>query len=458
MIAPAFLARVAVIVAASGSPLLAEDAPPPHVVIRDVSVFDSAAAEMRSGRTIVIEGETIAAIGTDDRPAAIPAGARVIEGKGRYVIPGLIDAHVHLVHLADRTRVTGDEYLPLFLAAGVTSVRSTGDAIVAESGVAHFAEVHPERCPRVFLASPLIDGPTPFHHDVGFSLVDPDQVKPFVDDMARWNVTTLKIYVGTNREIGRRVIEQGHERGLMVTGHLGAYTAQDAVADGIDCLEHIWSVFNYAIPPEVASRPGHRAELDLGNPRCRNLVTAIAGHRVAVDPTLVVFRNMIYLNDLPAVREHPDQALVPARMRRYWESYGRSSNLSPATREARLREIGKYQELTGILHRAGVVLLAGTDAPEPFVTPGFALHQELELLVESGLPPARAVQAATYHNAAILKQSHRLGRVAPGMAADLLVLRADPTVDIRHTRRIEWLIRGGCVLTPEEVLRHVPKE
>jgi adenine deaminase len=449
---------ILVLFAASVAPLRADDAKTSSLVIRNVSVFDSATATMRRGCTIVVAGETIAAIGTEDHPVAIPTGARVIEGNGRYVIPGLIDAHVHLVHLADRTRVTGDEYLPLFLAAGVTSVRSAGDAIVALAGVAHFSEAHPEWCPRVFLASPLIDGAAPFHRDVGYSLTDQNLVKPFVDDMARWDVTTLKIYVGTGREVGRRVIKKGHERGLMVTGHLGAYSAQDAVEDGIDCLEHIWSVFNYAIPPEVASRPGHRAELDLGNPRCRDLVAAIARRKVAVDPTLVVFRNMIYLNDLPSVREHPDQVLVPARMRRYWESYARSSNLSPATRDQRLREVRKYQELTGILHRAGVVLLAGTDAPEPFVTPGSSLHQELEMLVESGLSPSGALQSATIHNAAILKQSHRLGRVAPGLLADLLVLRADPTAEIRHTRQIEFVIRGGRVLAPGEILRHVPKE
>ncbi|MFO0890630.1 MAG: amidohydrolase family protein [Isosphaeraceae bacterium] len=428
------------------------------LVIRHASVFDAGRAAMQPDRTIVIEGENIKEIGSPDRPVAIPSGARILDGSGRFVIPGLIDAHVHLVHLADRTHVTGDEFLPLFLAAGVTSVRSAGDAIVAEAGVAHFAEAHPDRCPRVFLASPLIDGPTPTHRDVGYSLVDVARVAPFVEDMARWRATTLKIYVGTPREVGRAVIREGHRRGLVVAGHLGVYSAQDAVEDGIDCLEHIWSVFNYAIPSEVTSRPDHRADLDLDNPRCRDLVAAIARRRVAVDPTLVVFRNMIYLNDLPEVREHPDQRLAPARMRHFWDSYARSSNLPPASRELRRKEVRKYQELTGMLHRAGVTILAGTDTPEPFVTPGFSLHQELELLVESGLTPAVALQSATYHNAAILKQSDRLGRIAPGLLADLVVLTADPTAEIRHTRRIEYIIRGGRVIRPGEALRHVPTE
>jgi imidazolonepropionase-like amidohydrolase len=431
--------------------LFAQGANSKTVVIRNVSIFDTETGSMLPGRTVVIDGERIKSIGSNESPATTADNARVIEGSGKYLIPGLIDAHVHLVHLSDRTHVTGDETLPLFVAAGVTSVRSTGDAIVAESTVAHFAEMHPESCPRVFLASPLIDGDPPFHRDVGHSLVDVAQVPAFVEDMAKWKVTTLKIYVGTPREIGRAVIEQGHHRGMVVTGHLGAYSAQDAVEDGIDCLEHIWSVFNYSIPPEVASQPDHRANLDLQNPKCQALVVALAERQVAVDPTLVVFRNMIYLNDLAEVHQHPDVQLVPEGMRTYWETYRQTSALPEATRDLRQREVRKYQELTGILYRAGVPILAGTDAPEPFVTPGFALHQELEMLVESGLSPADALRAATVNNARILHQASDLGRIAPGMLADLVLLNADPTADIRNTRQIELVLRGGNVVAPADL-------
>ena len=436
----------------------AQDAAVQSVAIRDVSLFDSAAGVVLPHRTLLLVGGLVQAVGTPDHPVEIPPDARVIDCAGKFALPGLIDAHVHLVHLADRTHVTGDEYLPLFLAAGVTSVRSTGDAIVAEAQLGHFADLNPQRSPRVFLASPLIDGSPPVHQDVGRSLLAATEVPNFVEEMAAWHVTTLKIYVGTPREIGRAVIELGHRRGMVVTGHLGLYSAQDAVEDGIDCLEHIWSVFNYSIPSDVAGQPNHRADLDLGNPKCQSLVAAIATRQVAVDPTLVVFRNMLYLNDLPLVREHPDLKLVPARMRRYWESYRAGSNLPAATLDARQREVGKYQELTGILHRAGVPLLAGTDAPEPFVTPGFSLHQELEMLVESGLSAAAALQAATVNNARLLHQEESLGRLEAGFQADLILLDADPLLDIRNTRRIEYVIRGGHVMAPADVLRFVPAE
>src|SRR6185369_2488961 len=162
---------------------------------------------------------------------AAPEGARVIDAKGKFIIPGLIDAHVHLVHRLNFAHVTGDEILPAFLAAGVTSVRDTGDEIVAQTLVARVAAAHPELCPRVFTCSFLLDADPPIHRDIGLPLADPARVPAVVADMAAWKVTTLKIYAGSGRAVGRKIIEEGHRHGLIVTGHLSNYTAQDAIDD-----------------------------------------------------------------------------------------------------------------------------------------------------------------------------------------------------------------------------------
>ena len=431
-------------------------AAPPPLVLRGGAVFDPIAGSFQPARTIVIDGDHIRSVTGPN--IALPPGTRTLDCRGKFIIPGLIDAHVHLVILSNFSHVVGDQYLPMFLANGVTTVRDVGDPIAAESVVARVAELRPELCPRIFLASPLIDGDPPFHRDVGYALTDPARVHAFVDDMVKWNVTTLKMYVGTTRSVGREVIKEGHRAGLKVTAHLGVYSAQDAVADGIDSLEHIWSVFNYIIPAEVAKQPGHRSNLDLHNPKAQSLIALLGERRVNVDPTLVVFRNMILLNDLEEVYKHPDVAHVPRRMLDYWNSYRRSSNLTLATREMRKREVAKYRELTGLLYRAGVPLLVGTDTPEPFVPPGYSLHQELEMLVESGLSPAAALAAATINNAKALNQQDRLGTVSPGKLADLVILDADPTIDIRHTRRIHAVVRGGLLCDPTTVLKAVPVE
>src|SRR6476620_9684523 len=127
---------------------------------------------------------------------------------------------------------------------------------------------------------------------------------------------------------------------------------------------------------------------------------------------------MILLPDVPEVRDHPDNARVPQRLRDFWPVYlKRTGCPQGGALEDRRREFAKYQELTGKLYRAGVPLLVGTDSPEPQVTPGFSLHQELEMLVESGLPPAAVLRAATMHNAAALRQEQRLGSISPGKLA-----------------------------------------
>jgi len=429
---------------------------PKPLVLKGGAIFDPVAGKLQPDRTIVIEGSRIRSVGGPETKA--PADARIIDCHGKFIMPGLIDAHVHLVHLADLSHVTGDQYLPMFLAAGVTSVRDTGDPIIAEAIVGRYADARPELCPRVFLCSPLIDADPPFHKGTGYAVTDPAKVKPFIEDMVGWNVTTCKIYVGTPAGIGRQVIKEAHERGLKVTAHLGKYTAQEAVSDGIDCLEHIESVFYYIIPPDVKRDKESVAALDLQNPIAKALVAELASRGTNVDPTLVVFRNMLQLNDLAEVNQHADLARVPRRMLDYWRKYQRTSALSPATLGTRKKLIRKYQELTGVLHKGGVKLLCGTDAPEPYVPPGFSMHQELEMLVESGLTPAAALAAATINCAEALNQKDHLGTIEPGKLADLVILTADPTADIHNARKIETVIRGGLVCDPETLLKAVPRD
>ena len=271
---------------------------------------------------------------------------------------------------------------------------------------------------------------------------------------------------GTERPVGREVIEQAHRNGLVVTGHLGKYSAQEAVADGIDCLEHIWGVFNFILPPGP-SKSGvqaleRRANVDLNSPVAKDLIEAIRSHNVSVDPTLTVFRNMLLLADLPEYFQHSDNgvAMPEPGLKAYWLRYRKErmkTTFNAETLDLRKREFQKYKDLTGILYRAGVTLLAGTDTPEPFCPPGSSLHQELELLVESGLSPAAALQAATINNARILHSEKSLGSIDPGKLADILILDANPLASIGNSRRISKVIKGGRVIDPQSLLQAVQR-
>jgi len=427
-----------------------------RIVIEECSLFDSNQGRMIPRQTVVVRGDRIESVSASDSVRAIPPAAIRIDGRGKYLLPGLIDAHVHVIHVLDFAHVTADEILPLYLAAGVTSVRSAGDEIVAATLVSRYAETHAERCPRVFTCSPLIDADPPIHRDIGRAVTDPGQVPAILEDLLDWKVRTLKIYAGTQRDVGRAVIEEGHRRGMIVTAHLGRYSAQDAVADGIDCLEHIVSVSNYVIPEDMPRTPGFRGRIDFDNPVCRSLVKQLAERHVYVDPTLSVYRQMILLPDIPEVRDSPDNQRVPQRLRDFWPIYLRRAGCpQDDSLEERRREFAKLQELTGILHHAGIPILVGTDSPEPQVPPGYSMHTEMELLVGSGIPPASVLQAATLHNARVLQEESRLGTIAPEKLADLILLTHNPLENIRNTRSIEIVVRGGKICRPADLLKYV---
>lgn len=427
------------------------------ILLRGATMFDSERGEMLAGQAILIRGELLDYVGPESGLPAIPEGAQDLDVRGKFIIPGLIDAHIHLAHQLNLAHMTGDEVMPMYLAAGVTSLRDVGDTVTTEKVITRLADAHPEYNPRVFMGSPLIDGSPAVHRDIAWELTDPETVPAFVDDMAAWGVTTLKIYVGTERPVGQRVIQEAHQRGLMVTGHLGRYSAQDAVTDGIDCLEHIWSVFDYVIPD--GPRPaGYRARMDFTLPKAQDLIANLKKQHVRVDPTLTIFKNAILLTDQESVYKSADLDRVPARLMRRWEEHRANANLTPDTLEVRRGEFQKYQELTGILYKAGVTILAGTDTPEPYVVPGLALLEELELLVESGLPPAAALQAGTINNAGAIKQEAHLGSIATGKVADLVILSANPLDDIRNVRATEKIIHRGTISDPEQLLKLVPAE
>jgi len=456
----------------------AVDTAPSAVVLEGGSAFDAATGRMQPFAAIVIEDGRIGAIVPPGAAYSVPPGAQVIDTRGRFVIPGLIDGHVHLVHILRTLQITADELFPLFLAHGITTLRDVGDEVVAEKLLQKDAAARPGTAPRIVMGSLLVDGNPPYHAFISWPITDPAKVTAFVDDMAGWGVQTFKIYVGTSRPVGQAVIREAHLRGKWVTAHLAwDYRAQDAVADGIDSLEHIGALFEFMLPPETprwpppAERVGRSAEelaalerrileikadVDLTSPRVTGLIADLVAHKVAVDPTLVVYRNWMLLRDLPEVQQHPDLRMVPARLREGWLRSAQAQPLDPATQELRRRQFAKLQELTGLLYRAGVELMAGTDTPVQFCPPGGAMHQELELLVASGLSPADALIAATKHNARALGEADQVGTIEAGKRADLVILEADPLADIRNTRKIHRVIHAGYVADPAALRQAVP--
>ena len=436
--------------------------------IKGGSLFDPDLGEMRPVGAITVKGDRIVEVLPIGGVLISATGATVIEAEGKWIIPGLIDAHVHLVHVLRDLGITGDEVFSLFLAHGITTLRDVGDELTAQKLLLQHSETHPESSLRLFMSSPLIEGAHPYHTFVSESLTEVDQVPEFIREMDRARVQTIKLYTSVERSVGRAVIQEAHRHGKWVTAHLQwGYRAQDAIADGVDSLEHTESLLEFILPPgsprwpELHERPGIppdelaamerqlleiKADLDLDHPRVTALIESLVRHDVAVTPTLVVYRNWVLLRDLPEVQQHPDLQLMPDRMREGWLKMVASAPLPEATRELRRRQYDKLCELTARLYRAGVTLMVGTDTPVPLCPPGFSMHQEFELLVEAGVPPAAVLTGATRNAAKALNQSDQLGSIAPGKLADLVILDGDPLADIRNTRKIHQVIRSGLVL------------
>ena len=424
------------------------------LVIRNSTVFDSERKKMVPAQTVVIRGERIESVGKQNE-LKIPSDAYVLDGRRKYLIPGLIDAHVHLTHVLYQSYMTGDEILPFFLAHGVTTVRSTGDNVPAQMLIHRYATEQPDISPRIFRCSFLIGNVPSYHKDVGWGLTKPEEVPDFVADMAAWKVTTLKIYANCLPSVGRRIIEEGHRQGLVVTGHLSSYPTGDAIEDGIDCLEHIETVSDF-----LRTDPKDRHSLSLTTDAAKRLVDKIVEHEVFVDPTLMVFWGMLFFADVPEIINHPDNLKMPKRLLNWWEKIRPRTlaNYSSGPLSVRRATFEKYQRLVGMLHRAGAKILVGTDAPEPQVPPGYSLHHEMELLVESGMPPADVLASATVNNARVLGEEENLGSIKAGKLADIVMLDADPLEDIKNSRKIHRVIKGGKVLDPWLILTHTPKE
>jgi hypothetical protein len=416
------------------------------LVIANVSVFDARTLQHRRGQSVLVRGSRIAAIG----PAAsfaTPEGARVIDGTGQYLIPGLIDVHMHMTEMLRFAGLTGEEVLPTYLQYGVTTVRSTGDLPDRQQALRLAADAAQGRYPRLFTGSPLIDGDPAYHPSYSQVITDVADVRPFVSRMKAHDIDTLKLYIGVSREIGQRVIAEGHAQGMQVVGHLRKYTAMEASADGIDVVEHIVSLAD-----PVSTVPGDRFSFDPHSAMSQRLIETLVRHGTAVDPTLTVVWGTLLFADDPAASEQADHARVPESMRALWraENVARSARVGAVPMERRRKTFADYQTFVGMLKRAGVPVLVGSDAPNVHIAPGASLHREMEFLAGSGMSAGEVLAAATLGNARALHAEDWIGTVEPGRDADLVLLDADPLMDISNTRRISSVVRAGVAMQSEE--------
>src|SRR6059036_3869047 len=440
------------------------------IAIVGATLIDGTGAPPVTGATVVIENGRFTAVGpTASTPS--PPGAEVVDARGKFVIPGLVDMHVHVY--------TPEKWHPeLFLAAGVTTVLDLGGQL--DDVVAYRAAVESgaRPGPRILFTGPMLEEGELYPGFAGFCRrFAAARTEAEIDALADAGVDGIKLYVTVRPDTAHRACTRAHARGLPVFMHQHATWGAEAALAGVDSVEHL-NVFGQLAPAALRmAEPGKLTPFEYGgwlwrwlgdlDPRAdhvRRLYDALIGAATALDPTLVLYaaRPGALGDDVgDTSMDDPERTrllpLLPSPVSkelvgRWAERRTAARGASEVTRGKTRRAWDNMLEVVGGFHRAGGVVLAGTDCPNVAIVSGYSLHRELELLVRAGLSPMEAIMAATRRPAERLGKRDVLGTIMPGRSADLLVLAADPLADIRNVRRIERVIARGVAHTPEALL------
>ena len=405
---------------------------PVALAIRDVTVWDGTGAPPALHQTVLIEGERIAEVGPVEN-VDIPREAVVVDGARRFLIPGLVDMHVHA--LWDPS--VPSAFLPLFVANGVTTVRDMGGILDLLPATRAAIAAGSLLGPRLIAAGAILDGPVPIHPEVSIAVTTPEDAVAAVERVAAAGADFVKVYTLLPAGAFLAAVEAARARGLPVAGHApGEVGPVAAAAAGMRTIEHLMSELGgycEEIRPEA----------------CESILAAFREHETFQVPTLIV-QGQSGASDLCGDSR---LASLPLVVLEYWfDGATEPPACATATPAGRYRpDLPPEAWIVPLLHEAGIPILAGTDTGVPFAFPGSSLHDELELLVEAGLPTSDALRGATSEAARALGLDEEIGTIESGRTADLVLLEGDPLEDIENTRRIEAVVLRGTVLRRAEL-------
>ncbi len=454
---------------------------PPTLAITHVTVIDMTGTPPRPGMTVVATNGHIVAVGPFDSVPR-PPGALVLDGTGKYVIPGLWDMHVHSTF----DRYERSVVLPLDIANGVIGVRDmAGDCFGAcadkdtvynplhspTAGLIHRWEqeiaARTLLGPRMVAASDMLDGPNPIWEGA-VAIHDTAEGREAVREAQRRGADFIKVYSGLSRDAYLAIADEAKKRGLPFAGHVpDAVSLVDAADAGQASMEHLIKMAeacssragdvermdtrNAAHPPSSPQEAGARirARVTLLNTSFSLAACEPLLHRFVRDstwqvPTLTVLRG-VYLSWDSAFTHDPRRQYMAPEDTAWWQARARhaAKMFTPADQIMAKQFFQHHIQIVGAMHRAGVRVLAGTDVSNPWVYWGSSLHDELTMFVDAGFTPMEALQAATIEPARFLHATDSLGTLEAGKVADLVILDADPLADIHNIQRINAVIVRG---------------
>lgn len=439
----------------------------PVIAITHARVIDGTGAAARDDQTILIRNGKIESVGTP----SIPPDSKVMDATGRSVMPGLIDMHGHMFYTAGNVYrkdgslamggITLNEmfytYPRLYLAAGVTSVRTTGSIEpYTDLNLKKWIDRGTVPGPKMEVTSPYMEGEGtmfPQMHEI----TSPADAQKTAAYWADEGVTSFKAYMNITRAELKAVIEEAHLRGLKVTGHLCSVTSREAAALGIDNLEHgpiavdtefVASKVPDKCPPFVDMLDA-QAHVDVDGPAVQQITSDLIQHQVAVTSTLSV-----YELDVPShlpLRREVTNAMLPESLASYLAARKGMNN------DARwLMRFQKEMQWERAFYKAGGKLLAGSDPTGVGAIlggdlAGYGMQRELELLVEAGFTPLEAIHIATQGNADYLGHGDLIGTITPGKQADLVIISGDPSTNIADIEKIDTVFKDGIAYDPAKL-------
>lgn len=426
-------------------------APPDGIALVGATLIDGSGGPALPDAVIVVRRGRVESVGTRAE-FQLPARTAQVELAGRWIIPGLIDAHAHVERWA----------LPRYLGWGVTTVRDLHGSLDSILHLRSQVSLGAVTGPRIYSAGAMIDGlPTTYPDAIGAN--NARDARKGVDRLVNAGVDLVKVYTRVDPALLRMVIDEARTFNLRVTGHLGVTDAVTAARAGISSIEHLTGVPEACMNATASLYAAHhrgffpgwtafeRSWGSLDSAALGRVAGELAARRTMLVPTLVLHETFSRLDDASVLQDTMLRA-VPELQQARWNvpdmvrRAGWTAQDYPAFRAAR----PKQDLFLRLFAAAGGRIATGTDASNQLLIPGYSEHREMELLVGAGLSPRDALVAAT-RNGALILGVDSLGLLAPGKVADLVVLTRDPLADIRNTLAIDRVMSRGVLLSADSI-------
>jgi len=454
--------------------------PSPSLAITHVTLIDATGAPPQTDMTVLLVDDQIVEIGPS-KSLDIRRDIKTLDGSGKFLIPGLVDMHVHLTGASEPTG-SREFILPLLLANGITTARDMGGDLDSLLKLRQEIEHGQLQAPRIFFAGPYLDGQPPFFQP-SLVVTNAAEAEKDVHSLISRGADFIKVQSNLSREAYFAIAEICRREHITLVGHVPDHvTAAEASDAGQKSIEHLTGVLRacskdepslirkqFAAGPKKATA-GQSVNRELAwqiellqsysDEKAAALIAKLNRNQTWQVPTLILLRNDAFPTPETDPSSDARRKYIPLQVLANWEKGTKDRDKGATAEEFSLRSrlMQASLRIVGKMNAAGVPLMAGTDITAPFLFPGSSLHEELALLVAAGLTPMEALQAATKRPAEFLGKLQTQGTIEQGKIADLVLLDANPLADIHNTQRISAVILRGKLLDREDLDKIVAKE